>query len=163
MVKINSVMHGSPSDKCGVKKDDILVKINGHGIKDVLDYMYYAADTEVSLELLRGNETINLDISKDEYDDLGLEFETFLMDSKQSCSNKCVFCFIDLMPPGMRETLYFKDDDARLSFLQGNYVTLTNLHLQSKLQYLTYLSGIEGLHQISDNTVLVSLHGMFLA
>ena len=128
MVKINSVMHGSPSDKCGVKKDDILVKINGHGIKDVLDYMYYAADTEVSLELLRGNETINLDISKDEYDDLGLEFETFLMDSKQSCSNKCVFCFIDQMPPGMRETLYFKDDDARLSFLQGNYVTLTNLH-----------------------------------
>lgn len=128
MVKINSVMHGSPSDKCGVKKDDILVKINGHGIKDVLDYMYYAADTEVSLELLRGNETINLDISKDEYDDLGLEFETFLMDSKQSCSNKCVFCFIDQMPPGMRETLYFKDDDARLSFLHGNYVTLTNLH-----------------------------------
>ncbi|MBR1430701.1 DUF512 domain-containing protein [Ruminococcus sp.] len=128
MVKINSVMHGSPSDKCGVKKDDILVKINGHGIKDVLDYMYYAADTEVSLELLRGNKTINLDISKDEYDDLGLEFETFLMDSKQSCSNKCVFCFIDQMPPGMRETLYFKDDDARLSFLQGNYVTLTNLH-----------------------------------
>lgn len=128
MVKINSVMHGSPSDKCGVKKDDILVKINGHGIKDVLDYMYYAADTEVSLELLRENETINLDIHKDEYDDLGLEFETFLMDSKQSCSNKCVFCFIDQMPPGMRETLYFKDDDARLSFLQGNYVTLTNLH-----------------------------------
>jgi putative radical SAM enzyme (TIGR03279 family) len=128
MVKINSVMHGSPSDKYGVKKDDILVKINGHGIKDVLDYMYYAADTEVSLELLRDNETINLEISKDEYDDLGLEFETFLMDSKQSCSNKCVFCFIDQMPPGMRETLYFKDDDARLSFLQGNYVTLTNLH-----------------------------------
>ncbi|HNZ98312.1 DUF512 domain-containing protein [Ruminococcus sp.] len=128
MVKINSVMHGSPSDRCGVKKDDILVKINGHGIKDVLDYMYYAADTEVSLELLRDNKTINLDISKDEYDDLGLEFETFLMDNKQSCSNKCVFCFIDQMPPGMRETLYFKDDDARLSFLQGNYVTLTNLH-----------------------------------
>ena len=128
MVKINSVQPNSPSFRSGVKKDDILVRINGHGIKDVLDYMYYAADTEVTLELLRDDETIVIDIIKDEYDDLGLEFETFLMDSKQSCSNKCVFCFIDQMPPGMRETLYFKDDDARLSFLQGNYVTLTNMH-----------------------------------
>ena len=128
MVKINSVLHDSPSFRSGVKKGDILVKINGHGIKDVLDYMYYAADTEITIELLRDNETIVIDIIKDEYDDLGLEFETFLMDSKQSCSNKCVFCFIDQMPPGMRETLYFKDDDARLSFLQGNYVTLTNMH-----------------------------------
>ncbi|EWM53395.1 radical SAM protein [Ruminococcus flavefaciens] len=127
MVKINSVMHGSPSDRHGVKKDDILVKINGHGIKDVLDYMYYAADTEIELEIKRDGVPLTIKISKDEYDDLGLEFETFLMDNKQSCSNKCVFCFIDQMPPGMRETLYFKDDDARLSFLQGNYVTLTNM------------------------------------
>ena len=127
MVKINSVMHGSPSDRHGVKKDDILVKINGHGIKDVLDYMYYAADTEIELEIERDGVPLTIKISKDEYDDLGLEFETFLMDNKQSCSNKCVFCFIDQMPPGMRETLYFKDDDARLSFLQGNYVTLTNM------------------------------------
>ncbi|WP_019678748.1 DUF512 domain-containing protein [Ruminococcus flavefaciens] len=127
MVKINSVMHGSPSDRHGVKKDDILVKINGHGIKDVLDYMYYAVDTEIELEIERDGVPLTIKISKDEYDDLGLEFETFLMDNKQSCSNKCVFCFIDQMPPGMRETLYFKDDDARLSFLQGNYVTLTNM------------------------------------
>jgi len=127
MVKINSVLHGSPSDKHGVKNGDILVKINGHGIKDVLDYMYYAADTDITLEIERDGVLMTVDIIKDEYDDLGLEFETFLMDNKQSCSNKCVFCFIDQMPPGMRETLYFKDDDARLSFLQGNYVTLTNM------------------------------------
>ncbi|WP_303787982.1 DUF512 domain-containing protein [Ruminococcus flavefaciens] len=127
MVKINSVMHGSPSDKFGVKQGDVLVKINGHGIKDVLDYMYYAADTDVTLEIEREGVPLTININKDEYDDLGLEFETFLMDQKQSCSNKCVFCFIDQMPPGMRETLYFKDDDARLSFLQGNYVTLTNM------------------------------------
>lgn len=127
MVKINSVLHGSPSDRHGVRKGDILVKINGHGIKDVLDYMYYAADTDITLEIERDGVLMTVDIIKDEYDDLGLEFETFLMDNKQSCSNKCVFCFIDQMPPGMRETLYFKDDDARLSFLQGNYVTLTNM------------------------------------
>jgi len=127
MVKINSVMHGSPCDKHGIVSGDILVRINGHGIKDVLDYMYYAADTDITLEIERDKVPLTIHISKDEYDDLGLEFETFLMDSKQSCSNKCVFCFIDQMPPGMRETLYFKDDDARLSFLQGNYVTLTNM------------------------------------
>lgn len=127
MVKINSVMHGSPCDKHGIQSGDNLVRINGHNIKDVLDYMYYAADTDITLEIERDNVPLTIHISKDEYDDLGLEFETFLMDNKQSCSNKCVFCFIDQMPPGMRETLYFKDDDARLSFLQGNYVTLTNM------------------------------------
>lgn len=127
MVKINSIIPGSPADKCGVQSGDILVSINGHGVKDVLDYMYYAAETDVKLDLVRHGVELTVTIQKDEYDDLGLEFETFLMDSKQSCSNKCVFCFIDQLPPGMRETLYFKDDDARLSFLQGNYVTLTNM------------------------------------
>lgn len=127
MVKINSVIPDSPADRKGITEGDILSTINGHPIKDVLDYMYYAAETSVVLELVRQGEELTVNIEKDEYDDLGLEFETFLMDKKQSCSNKCVFCFIDQMPPGMRETLYFKDDDARLSFLQGNYVTLTNL------------------------------------
>ena len=127
MVKINSVIPGSPADKMGVLPEDILVSINGHKVSDVLDYMYYAADVDVRLTLLRNGEEMDVVVKKDEYDDLGLEFETFLMDKKQSCCNKCVFCFIDQMPPGMRETLYFKDDDARLSFLQGNYVTLTNL------------------------------------
>ena len=127
MVKINSVIPDSPTDKCGIRSGDILESINGHQVKDVLDYMFYAAETSVSLGIMRDGEHIKFSVKKDEYDDLGLEFETFLMDSKQSCRNKCVFCFIDQMPPGMRETLYFKDDDARLSFLQGNYVTLTNL------------------------------------
>lgn len=127
MVKINSVIPGSPTDRCGIRNGDILNKINGHDVRDVLDYMYYAAETSVTLDISRDGQTMTFSVEKDEYDDLGLEFETFLMDSKQSCRNKCVFCFIDQMPPGMRETLYFKDDDARLSFLQGNYVTLTNL------------------------------------
>ena len=127
MVKINSVTEGSPAARSGVREGDLLACINGHKVKDVLDYMYYAAETEVVLDIVRHGEELTFRIEKDEYDDLGLEFETFLMDSKQRCSNNCVFCFIDQMPPGMRETLYFKDDDARLSFLQGNYVTLTNL------------------------------------
>ena len=127
MVKINSVADGSPASRCGVREGDLLSAINGHKVKDVLDYMYYAAETRVTLDIVRHGEELTFRVEKDEYDDLGLEFETFLMDSKQRCSNNCVFCFIDQMPPGMRETLYFKDDDARLSFLQGNYVTLTNL------------------------------------
>lgn len=128
MVKINSVAEGSPAGRSGVREGDLLACINGHKVRDVLDYMYYAAETEVTLDIVRHGEELTFRIEKDEYDDLGLEFDTFLMDSKQRCSNNCVFCFIDQMPPGMRETLYFKDDDARLSFLQGNYVTLTNLH-----------------------------------
>jgi len=128
MVKINSVAEGSPAGRSGVREGDLLACINGHKVRDVLDYMFYAAETEVTLDIVRHGEELTFRIEKDEYDDLGLEFDTFLMDSKQRCSNNCVFCFIDQMPPGMRETLYFKDDDARLSFLQGNYVTLTNLH-----------------------------------
>ena len=127
MVTIKSVIEGSPAFVSGIRTGDFLISINGHNIKDVLDYMYYAADTDIILRVLRNDEEIEFSVKKDEYDDLGMEFDTFLMDKKQRCSNKCVFCFIDQMPPGMRETLYFKDDDARLSFLHGNYVTLTNL------------------------------------
>ena len=89
--------------------------------------MFYAAETDLTLVIENDGTQRDIRIEKDEYDDIGLEFESFLMDKKQSCRNKCVFCFIDQLPPGMRETLYFKDDDARLSFLQGNYVTLTNM------------------------------------
>lgn len=125
--KVTNVIPNSPSACCGVKSGDILVSINGKKITDVLDYMYFSAEREVKLVLKRDKKFLVLKLIKNEYDDLGLEFETFLIDKKQHCSNKCVFCFIDQMPPGMRDTLYFKDDDARLSFLQGNYVTLTNL------------------------------------
>lgn len=127
MVEITGVVKRSSAWKCGIKKHDSLVAINGFEIEDVLDYMFYSAENRVTVEVLRNGETLTFDITKSEYDDLGLEFESFLMDKKRTCHNKCVFCFIDQMPPNMRDTLYFKDDDARLSFLQGNYVTLTNL------------------------------------
>lgn len=127
MVKIKSIIHGSPAQSAGIMPEDFLLSVNGQEIKDVLDYMFYASEISVDLEIIRNDVKFSVHIDKDEYDDIGLEFDTFLMDSKQSCRNKCVFCFIDQMPPNMRETLYFKDDDARLSFLQGNYVTLTNL------------------------------------
>lgn len=127
MVEIKNVISDSPACRAGILPADILVSINNQEINDILDYMFYAAETSVNIEILRNGEKLNFNIRKDEYDDIGIESETFLMDSKQSCRNKCVFCFIDQMPPNMRETLYFKDDDARLSFLQGNYVTLTNL------------------------------------
>lgn len=126
-VKIQSVIADSPAFHAGIKENDILLSLNGHEIRDVLDYMYYAAEINVSTTVERCGRHLTFHIEKSEYDDLGLEFETFLMDKKQSCTNKCIFCFIDQMPPNMRETLYFKDDDSRLSFLQGNYVTLTNL------------------------------------
>ncbi len=127
MVKIKNIIQGSPAQRAGIMPKDFLLSVNGQEIKDVLDYMFYSAETSVDLVIIRNGIRLTVHIDKDEYDDIGLEFGTFLMDSKQSCRNKCVFCFIDQMPPDMRETLYFKDDDARLSFLQGNYVTLTNL------------------------------------
>ncbi len=126
-VEIKSIVQGSPVYKKDVKSGDTLIAVNGHEIADVLDYMYYSAEINTELLIERNGKQHTVFVKKSEYDDLGLEFETFLMDSKQSCCNKCIFCFIDQMPPNMRETLYFKDDDARLSFLQGNYVTLTNL------------------------------------
>lgn len=127
MVEIKNVIENSPACRAGIMPADILLSINNQKIHDVLDYMFYSAETSINIEVLRNGEKLSFSIEKDEYDDIGIESETFLMDSKQSCRNKCVFCFIDQMPPNMRETLYFKDDDARLSFLQGNYVTLTNL------------------------------------
>lgn len=127
MVTITGVVPKSPANRAGIADGDVLVSMNGHPVRDVLDYMFYAAETQLHLRLCRNGETFETTICKDEYDDLGLEFASYLMDEKMHCRNQCVFCFIDQMPPNMRETLYFKDDDARLSFLQGNYVTLTNM------------------------------------
>lgn len=127
-VEITGVAKHSPAFRSGIRKGERLISINGHEINDVLDYMFYSAEERTELLLEKGNEKIKKIVVKSEYDDLGMEFASFLMDDKRSCCNKCIFCFIDQMPPGMRETLYFKDDDARLSFLQGNYVTLTNLN-----------------------------------
>lgn len=128
MVKITSVNNNSRAFRAGILAEDILLTINGREISDVLDYRFFLTDKTVTLCLMRGEETFEVTIKKQEYDDIGLEFETPLMDKKQSCHNKCIFCFIDQLPKGMRETLYFKDDDSRLSFLHGNYITLTNLH-----------------------------------
>ena len=127
MVKIQSVVEGSISSRAGIRGGDLLLTINGNPIRDVLDYRFYLTDTSVRLELERDGASFGVILNKGEYDDIGLEFETPLMDRKHTCRNGCVFCFIDQMPKGMRETLYFKDDDDRLSFLHGNYVTLTNL------------------------------------
>ena len=127
MVKVLAVLPRSIAAKAGIHGGDVLVSINQNEIRDVLDYRFYLTDTNVSLTLSRGDEPYTVHINKGEYDDIGLEFETPLMDKKHTCQNGCVFCFIDQLPPGMRESLYFKDDDDRLSFLHGNYVTLTNL------------------------------------
>lgn len=125
--KIKNVVKKSPAWKAGLLPGDILLRINGQEIVDVFDYEYYAEDEVLDLEILRGEETLCIHVEKDVDTDLGLEFDNGLMDEYRSCHNKCIFCFIDQMPKGMRETLYFKDDDSRLSFLQGNYITLTNL------------------------------------
>lgn len=127
MVTVTEVEKRSRAWRAGVRAGDVLCAINGNEITDVLDYRFYLAEEEVTLDLDRAGEHYTVTIAKEEYDDIGLGFETPLMDRKQSCRNKCVFCFIDQLPPGMRETLYFKDDDARLSFLHGNYITMTNL------------------------------------
>ena len=127
MVAITGVLKGSSADRKGIRPGDLLISVNGHPIADILDYRFYLCEKLLSVSLSRGGEEYIVRIKKDEYDDIGLEFETFLMDKKHSCRNKCIFCFIDQLPHGMRDTLYFKDDDSRLSFLQGNYITMTNL------------------------------------
>ena len=126
--RIRAVTPGSPAHRAGVRPGETLRSVNGHRIVDVLDYKFYSYDPDLDLELTSDEgETRMVSLSKDVGEDLGLEFETYLMDRARSCANKCVFCFVDQLPAGMRETLYFKDDDARLSFLMGNYITLTNL------------------------------------
>lgn len=127
MVKITSVDKNSRADKQGIIAGDVLVSINGNEIVDVLDYRFYLAEREVNIALLRDGEEFEVKIKKGEYDDIGLDFETPLMDKKHSCKNGCIFCFIDQNPEGLRDSIYFKDDDSRLSFIHGNYITLTNM------------------------------------
>ena len=125
---ITSVDRHSPAERAGITPGEQLLTINGHEIVDVLDYRFYGYDTDCRLELREPAGTVRtVSLRKPEGRDLGLNFDTVLMDDMRSCANHCIFCFVDQMPPGMRQTLYFKDDDARLSFLQGNYITLTNL------------------------------------
>lgn len=127
MVKITGVEERSYAKKAGIKPGDILHSISGNEISDVLDYRFYLTERVITLELENNDGKYSVTIKKGEYDDIGLEFETPLMDEKHSCRNKCIFCFIDQNPEGMREPIYFKDDDSRLSFIHGNYITLTNM------------------------------------
>ena len=128
LTKIQSVDPHSPARRAGVRPGETLTHINGRPIADVLDYKFYSYDPRLELTLAgEDGRTRTVRVRKDEGEELGLNFETYLMDRARSCANRCIFCFVDQMPPGMRETLYFKDDDARLSFLMGNYITLTNL------------------------------------
>ncbi|MBP3706700.1 MAG: DUF512 domain-containing protein [Clostridia bacterium] len=127
-VVIMDVEKNSPASKAGIKAGDILLSLNGNQIMDVLDYRFYQNNEKIIAEIInKAGKTKKLKIKKREYDEIGLVFNTYLMDNKRSCKNKCIFCFIDQLPKGMRESLYFKDDDSRLSFLFGNYITLTNI------------------------------------
>lgn len=126
---IIEVVKGSIAEEVGIEAGDSLVSINGQEIQDALDFHLFVQESDLEIAIIKGasGEEWIIEVEKEEYEDLGLVFENNLMDEYKSCTNKCVFCFIDQLPLGMRETLYFKDDDARLSFLQGNYITLTNM------------------------------------
>ena len=125
---ISYVEPGSAAYEGGILPGDCLIKVNGHKIRDIFDYRYYTTEENISLELIdHEGEPYIVDIEKDADEDPGIAFAEPMIDADRGCANNCIFCFIDQMPPGMRDTLYFKDDDTRLSFLTGNYVTLTNI------------------------------------
>ncbi len=124
MVEIKAVEKASPADQAGIRAGDKLVSVNGKVVEDSLDYGFHTAANKLSIELESGT----IELTKQEFEPLGLVFEGDLYNGKRSCKNRCVFCFIDQLPKGMRDSLYLKDDDERLSFLMGNYITLTNLN-----------------------------------
>ena len=125
---IKEVLPGSIAEEVGIEINDVLISINDNIIEDIIDYRFLVADEEIVVQIEKVNgELWDIEIEKDYGEELGIEFGGGIMDKAKSCSNKCVFCFIDQLPKGMRNTLYFKDDDSRLSFLQGNFVTLTNM------------------------------------
>lgn len=127
-IAIKAVQNDSAAHDADIRPGDYLLSVNGQEIEDIFDYRFLTADTDFTVEIEKKNgELWEIDVEKDEYEDFGLEFEDPLISDAKSCSNKCIFCFIDQLPKGMRSTVYFKDDDSRLSFLTGNYVTLTNM------------------------------------
>lgn len=149
-VLIKDVIKNSPAYKKGIMAGDCLVKISGHEITDFLDYQFYTKDGKISVVFERDGKTKAVWIKKGEDEDLGLIFETYLMDKERHCRNGCIFCFIDQNPKGLRESIYFKDDDSRLSFLFGNYITLTNLSERD----------IEKIIEMHISPVNVSVHTM---
>jgi len=125
---ITKVISNGIAEEVGIEVNDVLLSINDNKINDIIDYKFLSADEEIILEVEKlSGEIWEIEIEKEYGEDLGIEFDGGIMDTAKSCSNKCIFCFIDQLPKGMRESLYFKDDDSRLSFLQGNFVTLTNM------------------------------------
>lgn len=161
---ITAVAPGSICEELEIKAGDFIISLSGQEIEDVLDYEFMCREEELELliETAEG-EQILFEIEKEEEEDLGLSFEDGLMDEYRSCRNKCIFCFIDQMPPGMRPTLYFKDDDARLSFLQGNYITLTNMSDHEFDRILRYhLSPINiSVHTMNPDLRCRMLHNRF--
>lgn len=135
---INDIVPGSIAEELGLLAGDVVVSINGNPVEDVLDYRFVCKEEYLDILIRRGNEEGVFEVEKDADEDLGIIFEDGLMDEYHSCCNKCIFCFIDQMPPNMRDTLYFKDDDERLSFLQGNYITLTNLNDEDVERIIRY-------------------------
>src|SRR4030065_981282 len=122
---ISNIAEGSIAQETGIKEGDVLLEVNGHPVSDVIDYMYYSSRGGVlDLKFQRGNKTLSLKIKKKEKPDIGFEFKPFRI---RRCKNKCIFCFVEQLPKGLRNTLYVKDEDYRMSFLYGNYITLTNI------------------------------------
>lgn len=161
---VKNVESGSIAAEMEIESGDVLLEINGQSIEDIFDYHYLINDDYITVLIRKKNgEEWELEIEKDYQEDLGIEFEQGLMDDYRSCQNKCMFCFIDQMPPGMRETLYFKDDDTRLSFLQGNYVTLTNLSQKDMDRIIRYhLSPINiSVHTMNPELRCRMLHNRF--
>ena len=162
--KIEKVLPGSIAEELELEKGDLILAVNDQPIEDVFDYQFFINDSYIELTVLKadGEEWI-LEIDKDEDDDLGIVFESNLMDEYHSCTNKCIFCFIDQLPKGMRPTMYFKDDDSRLSFLQGNYITLTNMKDKDLDRVIRYnLSPINiSVHTTNPELRCVMLHNRF--
>ncbi len=162
--RIIVVEEGSIAEELEIEIGDRLLTINGKDVNDIIDYMFLLTDEYVEVEIEKASKEIwVLEIEKDYYEELGIEFENPIMDKAKRCSNKCVFCFIDQMPEGMRETLYFKDDDSRLSFLQGNFVTLTNLKQRDLERIVEYkISPLNvSIHATSPEVRVKMLHNRF--
>ncbi len=161
---ISKIEEKSIAARLGICPGDSLISVNGESIEDVFDYRYRIMTTKLNVEIRKKDGTeVTYDIKKNEFDDLGIEFENSFMSEYRSCSNKCIFCFIDQMPPGMRPTLYFKDDDSRLSFLQGNYITLTNMREKDIERIIKYhLAPINvSVHTTNPELRVKMLHNRF--
>lgn len=148
-VKVTGAEKGSPAERWKLAGTTLL-SIDGNEINDMLDYEFYSSGPKLELALMRGGQLDYLQVEKEEYQPLGCNFESYLIDKKHSCANKCMFCFIDQLPKGLRSTLYFKDDDERLSFLFGNYITLTNLSLHE----------VERIKKMHISPINISVHTM---